>query len=272
MVCSLFFAFCSSRSCVLPFLPVVLSLSVVDLFANHLFHKVLWLPRKISTEGFELNWDENLDRAVFIFGILFFVSNQDPLIPGVVRHGRLWFSWSSILATLGACTQNLESIGVEMEEIGCFSCDSRLFSERANAATAPNVATVASLRPVLCYGAASAAAVSCPRLQCLVRCYSKRSPNHCVCTLFHLVWARCFIRFKFRFLRWFSSSEWIFSKHLCHLLAQVFKVGPLPLFCRGGGFLYWSARLYSFSRLLGGVPVYRFLSVTLCFLETSSLL
>jgi hypothetical protein len=42
------------------------------------------------------------------------------------------------------------------------------------------------------------------------------------------------------------------------------------LFFRGGGFLYWSARPHSFSRMFGGVLVYRFLSVTLCFLETSS--
>jgi hypothetical protein len=27
------------------------------------------------------------------------------------------------------------------------------------------------------------------------------------------------IRFKFRFLRWFTSGEWIFSKYLYHLLA-----------------------------------------------------
>jgi hypothetical protein len=28
-----------------------------------------------------------------------------------------------------------------------------------------------------------------------------------------------FIRFKFLFLRWFASGEWIFSKYLCYLLA-----------------------------------------------------
>jgi hypothetical protein len=58
-------------------------------FVNRLFREVLLLPRKISTEGFELNRDQHLDRAIFIFGVLFFVSNQDPSILGVVRHVRL---------------------------------------------------------------------------------------------------------------------------------------------------------------------------------------
>jgi hypothetical protein len=157
----LWFAFCSLGSYVFPFLPVVLSLSLVDLFANRLFCELLWLPRKISTEGFELNQDEHLDRAVFIFGVLFFVSNQDPSIPGVVRHVRLWFSWSNILATLEACWQILGSIGVETEEIGCFSCDSQLFSGRPDDATvAPDAATLTSLRPVIRYSVTSAAILS----------------------------------------------------------------------------------------------------------------
>jgi hypothetical protein len=111
-----------------PFFPSFY-LSMVDLFVNRLFHEVLWLSRKIFTERFELNRDEHLDRAVFFFGVIFFVLNQDHLIPRVVRHVWLWFSWSSTLATLG-------SIRVKTE-IGCFSCDSRLFSGQ------PDVATVA---------------------------------------------------------------------------------------------------------------------------------
>jgi hypothetical protein len=143
-----------------PFLPVVLSLSMVDLFANRLFREVLWLPRKISTEGFELNQDEHLDRAVFLFRVLFFISKQDPSIPRVVRHVRLWFSWSSILATLGACPQYLGSFGVETEEIGCFSSDSWLFSGRPDVGTvAPDAATATALHPVIHYSVTSAATV-----------------------------------------------------------------------------------------------------------------
>jgi hypothetical protein len=53
-----------------------------------------------------------------------------------------------------------------------------------------------------------------------------------VCVLFHLIWTRFFICFQFRLLRWFASGKWIFSKHLCHLLAEVFKVEFLPLLLR----------------------------------------
>jgi hypothetical protein len=89
---------------------------------------------------------------------------------------------------------------------------------------------------------------------------------------FVLVFSLAFLlRFQFCFWAGLLVVSGSFSKHLCHLLAQVFKVGPLPLFYRGGGFLYWSARPHSFSCLLGGVLMYRFLSVMLCFLETCSL-
>jgi hypothetical protein len=149
-----------------------------------------------------------------------------------------------------------------MEEIRCFSWDSRLFSGRPNAATvAPDAATVTSLcRFIRC----SVTAASTEREE------RRNSPVHCVLCAVSPRLSLFLIRFKFCFLRWFASGEWIFSKHLYHLLAQVFKVRLLPLFCRGGEFLYWSARPHSFSRLLGGVPVYWFLSVTLCFLETSN--
>jgi hypothetical protein len=166
----LWFAFCFSRSYVFTFLPVVLSLCVVDLFANRLFREVLWLLRKIFTEGFELNRDEHLDRAIFIFGVLFFVSNQDPSIPEVVRHVRLWFSCSNILTTLGACPQNLGSIGVKTEEIRCFLCDSRLFSGRPDAATvASDAAAVAVL---ICHHTAILSYLLLQRIESGLYCFT----------------------------------------------------------------------------------------------------
>jgi hypothetical protein len=131
------------------------------------------------------------------------------------------------------------------------------FRATACATVAPDDAAVAALLPVIRYSITAADTVP-------------ESGPLSLCDVLPRL-SSFFIYFKFHFLRWFASGEWIFSKHLCHLLTQVFKVGPLPLFCRGGGFLYWSARPYSFSYLLSGVLVYRFLSVTLCFLETSSL-
>jgi hypothetical protein len=90
-------------------------------------------------------------------------------------------------------------------------------------------ATVPALRPIVrrsrgrCYSVTSATTVI-------------ESGPLCLCVVSHRL-SSFLIRFKFCFLRWFASGDWIFSKHLCHLLTQVFKVGHLPLFCRGGGFL-----------------------------------
>jgi hypothetical protein len=61
----------------------------------------------------------------------------------------------------------LGSIGVETEEIGCLSCDSRLFSWRPDAGiVTPDAGTVTTLRAVGWYSRAPSATVTIVFVHC----------------------------------------------------------------------------------------------------------
>ena len=101
---------------ILPFLLRLISL-ILDHF-NPFFLCILeqWCETNLFTEGNQSIPHELVDRDGFVFRSQELRDFRFPLISEIVRHYRLWFSWSSILATLGARPQNSGSIGADLIE------------------------------------------------------------------------------------------------------------------------------------------------------------